>query len=123
VRADDTTPGAPPNIALSHVPAHVTRSNLLSHGVTFTESADERVVFDDGIWSSGQQLGYNSSHNYNILLKGKSFGLGRGPHNVTLKPKPQDVGTNQTFKMKLRVIATDVEGLRRSVTRTIQVSP
>jgi hypothetical protein len=123
VRGDDATPGARPNITLTHVPAHITRDNLLSHGVTFTESADERVVFDNGIWSSGQQLGYNSSHNYNILLKGKSFGLGRGPHNVTLKPRAQDIGTRQTFKMKLRVIATDAEGLRRSVTRTIQVSP
>lgn len=123
VRKNDVTPGHPPNIALANVPTHLTRAQLLNTGVRFTESADERVIFDNELRSSGFQLGFNQSHTYNIVLKANSFGFGRGPHNVTLKPKAQDIGTKQTFVVRLRVLATDAEGLRTRVRRNIQISP
>jgi hypothetical protein len=42
---------------------------------------------------------------------------------VLLKPGRRLIGTNRRFSVRLRVTATDAEGNRRLVTRTIRVVP
>ena len=111
------------DVTLNNVPTHITRAQLLSQGIKFKEVANEKVGFDDELRGSRAELGFGSTTKYNIVLKFKSFSFGAGPHNVTLKPHASDIGNRQSFKVKIRVVATDGSGNRRTTFRTVQVGP
>jgi hypothetical protein len=58
---------------------------------------------------------------YNLVLATKSYGLG-GARKLKLKPSKKLVGKAKKFTVRLRVVATDAAGNRRTVTKTIKIS-
>lgn len=59
---------------------------------------------------------------YNLELTGKKLGTGAGTRTLKLKPKSKLIGTpRKSFKVKLRVLATDPAGNDRTVTKIITI--
>lgn len=59
---------------------------------------------------------------YNLELIGKTLGFGTGQRTIKLKPKSALVGTpKKSFKVRLKVVATDAAGNDRTTTKTITV--
>ena len=60
---------------------------------------------------------------FNAALAKRTLGLAAGRRSVTLKPSRRVVGTpsKRSVKVRVRVVATDAAGNRRTATRTITV--
>ena len=59
----------------------------------------------------------------NVALAKRTLGLAAGSRSVTLKPSRRVAGTprKRSVKVRVRVVASDAAGNRRTVTRTITV--
>ena len=61
---------------------------------------------------------------YNLALAQKTLALGAGSRSVTLKAPRRLVGSpRRSFKVQVRVVATDAAGNRSTATRTVTVKP
>jgi Thrombospondin type 3 repeat/Bacterial TSP3 repeat len=58
---------------------------------------------------------------YNLVLASKSLGAGTGTRSVTLKPSKRVKYPERSFKVQLRVTATDSNGAQLTIKRTITV--
>jgi Big-like domain-containing protein/Calx-beta domain-containing protein len=114
----DTTP---PVVTLTNVPTEITRNALINQGIRFTETPNERARFANDLLMSRRGLGLGTSKKFNIVVASRNFPLGRA-RNVTLKPSASDIGTKKRFKVKIRVVATDAAGNRRTKIKTVQVT-
>jgi hypothetical protein len=89
-------------------------------GVTATLTPDESSSLAVDLLGSATRA--SIARSYNVTLASKSYGLG-GVRKLKLKPSKKLVGKAKKFTVRLRVVATDAAGNRRTVTKTIRVSP
>jgi hypothetical protein len=89
-------------------------------GVTATLTPSESSSLAIDLLASATRV--SLARSYNLTLASKSYGLG-GARKLKLKPSKTLVGKARRFTVRLRVTATDAAGNRRTVTKTIRVSP
>jgi 6-phosphogluconolactonase (cycloisomerase 2 family) len=111
-----------PAVTRSGIPTPMSRHDLVSAGITFSERANERVRWRNELLGRPRELGTGSSTSYSVVLDSDNFGFRfRPPRDVTLQA-PDSV-PHHTFHVKVRIMATDANGNVTVKTRTVTVSP
>jgi hypothetical protein len=106
-------------VTLSGAPSKTTLAKLLK-GFTLSLTPDEAVSFDVSLTGSQTKA---TPAAVRVALFEKSLGRSAAKRTVKVKPSKSSVGTpRKTFKLRLRVLATDRGGNRTTVDRTIKVS-
>jgi hypothetical protein len=129
---DDPPPPAPPppplpdrlapSLRLTGVPASIGRGALLSRGVKVAVTPSEPVALACVLLGTIAKAQLRAIDN--LTLARRTLPLRPGRRSVTLKPRRALVGrVTKTVKVRLRIVATDAAGNRRTVTRTIKVKP
>jgi len=113
---DDTAP----TITLRGVPRRLTRARFFN-GITARISSGEAVSL--GVALLGRARAVRIARVGDVVLAERSLGLSATERRVRLKPRRRLVGRAKRFTVRLRVIATDAAGNRRTVVRTIRVRP
>ena len=114
-----TTPGADttaPTIKIAGLKRKQTRKALLE-ALKFTVEPSETAKLSITLVGSKR----TKRPRYEVKLASKSFELG-GTRKVALKPKRARVSRARKFSVRLRIVATDAAGNKRTVTVSINVS-
>jgi hypothetical protein len=115
---DDDT--AAPTLRLSGVRSSM-RLKAFLKGVTVTVTPSEPVSVVGELQSTVKRA---VAAAYNLGIGTKRLALGAGMRSLTIKPKRSLVGhPRKTFKVRLRVTATDAAGNAKVTTKTISVKP
>ena len=109
-----------PRVTLSKVRARMTRSRL-AKGIRFRVTTNEAASLDAVLLGHAGQA--RISRAYNLTLAHRRSAAARGTRSLRLRPARSLLGTARRFTVRLRVLAVDVAGNRRTVSRTIRVRP
>jgi VCBS repeat-containing protein len=99
-------------IKLTNFPSEITLQRLVNKGIKFQEVANRGVRFDNTLFGSRRGLGFGTSTKFNVELASQEFPFGRATRRVTLKPDEDDIGFNSSFRLRVRIVATDRFGKR-----------
>jgi hypothetical protein len=116
------TPAAPdttaPTLKISGLKSKLKlKSFLKAVSATVTPSESSSLAVD--LLASARKASIAKA--YNLVLATKSYGRA-GKRKIKLKPSRKLVGKARKFTVRLRIVATDAAGNRRTVTKTIKVS-
>jgi hypothetical protein len=107
-----------PLVGLAGVPRTMGRSRFL-RGVRATVTTNETSSLQLQLLASARRA--TISRVNGLQLGRKSYARARGTRGVRVRPSKRLVGTARRFRVRLRVLAIDRAGNRRTVTRTIRV--
>jgi hypothetical protein len=119
-----TPPVTPPvdsaaaNLTLSRFAGRLTRRNFLK-GVSGRIASNEPVSLEVTLLGRARSAGLARAGD--VVLAERNFGMSPATRSVKLKPKRSLVGRRKRFTARVRVIATDVAGNRRTVTKSVSV--
>jgi 6-phosphogluconolactonase (cycloisomerase 2 family) len=120
---DQAPPESPLTVKLTGFPSQITRAKLLNKGVKFREVANRAVRFDNDLLGTPRGTGQGTSTKFSVELATQQFPFGPLPRNVTLRPSAADVGPKSTFRLRVRIVATDGAGNRVVRKKGIKVVP
>lgn len=114
---------APPTIALAGVRAKMSFAAFLK-GVTVKVTPSEAASVRGELLGAARRAGARELAAFTRVLARGSLPLGAGRRTLKLKPKKKKVGRPaKTFKVRLRITATDAAGNAGTATRAIKVKP
>lgn len=107
-------------VTLARAPRATTLAKLLK-GLSIALTPDEPASFDISLTGTTRKATLSSAR---VLLFETTLGSAAGTRTVKVKPSKSAVGRpRKTFKVALRVVATDRGGNRTTISRTIAVRP
>jgi Domain of unknown function (DUF4394) len=109
-----------PTIRLRGVPSRVTRARFFN-GITARISSGEAVRLEVALL--GRARAVRIVRVGDVVFAERSLRLSAATRRVKLKPRRRLVGRAKRFTVRLRVLATDAAGNRRTVVRKIRVRP
>jgi Calx-beta domain len=109
-----------PRVTLSKVRTTMPRSRF-AKGIRFRVKTNEAASLDARLLAHAGQA--RISRAYNLTLAHRRSAAARGTRALRLRPARSLLGTAARFTVRLRVLAVDVAGNRRTVSRTIRVRP
>lgn len=107
-----------PVITIAKTSSRTTRKKFFA-GIVSRISAGEPVSLEIALL--GKARSASVAKTTDVVLAEKNFALSSAARSVRLKPKRSLVGKRKNFSVRLRVIATDAAGNRRTKTKTIRV--
>jgi Domain of unknown function (DUF4394)/Thrombospondin type 3 repeat len=108
----------PPTITLSRTPRRITRKRFLA-GLSPRIAVGEASSLSVTLLGRARSAGLARAGD--LVLAERNLPLSPATRTVKLKPNRRLVGRGKAFKVRLRVIATDAAGNRRTTTRAIRV--
>ena len=109
---------AAPTITLSRTASRLTRRRFFA-GVASRISVGEASSLNVTLLGRARSAGL--ARPGDVVLAERNLGRSAAARSVKLKPNRRLVGRRKRFTVRLRVIATDAAGNRRTVTKTIRV--
>jgi len=109
-----------PTVTVSRAPRRLTRAKLLK-GVSARIATNEPARLEVALLGKASSAGLARAGD--VVLAERNFGLSAATRSVKLKPKRSLLGRRKRFSVRLRVVATDAAGNRRTTTKTIPVRP
>jgi Domain of unknown function (DUF4394) len=95
---------------------------LLKSGIKVTIAPNEPARLELALLGTVTRANLRAS--FNLTLASRTLALAGGARSVRLKPSRKLVGKpRKAFKLRVRVIASDAAGNRRTLTKTITVKP
>jgi hypothetical protein len=95
---------------------------LLKSGIKVTIAPNEPARLELALLGTVTRANLRAS--FNLTLASRTLTLGGGARSVRLKPSRKLVGKpRKAFKVRVRVVASDAAGNRRTLTKTITVKP
>ena len=123
---DDATPAprdtVAPRVAFASAPRTIGISRLRTTGLVLKVRPSEAASLVVVLEVSARRL--LLANGFNLTLVSKSFGRSAAQRTVKLKPAKALVGLpTRRFTVRIRIVATDAAGNRRTVTRNVTVTP
>lgn len=109
-----------PTVRVRGVPRRLSRRRFLN-GISARISSGEAVRLQVALLARARAV--RIARVGDVVLAERSRGLSAAARRVRLKPRRRLVGRARRFTVRLRVIATDAAGNRRTVVRRIRVRP
>jgi hypothetical protein len=109
----------PPALTVTGVPQRIRLERLLADGLSFRESANERVAFTDGLLMRAHEGLVGSG--FDPIVARCALPLGAPHRQVTLMPSRKLLGRARRLRLALVLTATDAGGNYTTTTRTIDV--
>ena len=110
---------ARPRVALRGVELTMRRARFL-RGLKLRVRTNEAASLDGRLLASARGA-VISRLAFNLELAHRHFAAARGTRTIRLKPSRSLIGRARRFTVRLRLVATDRAGNRRTVSRTIRV--
>jgi Domain of unknown function (DUF4394)/Calx-beta domain len=125
---DDRAPAPPggtvdrtrPGVKVAGVPKRMRRKAFLK-GLRVRVTVDEPATLELTLDAKARRVVLARAAAFNLTLAHASRRLGTGTRRIKLKPARKLVGKARRFRARVKVVATDAAGNRRTVTRTLRV--
>ena len=119
--AAPTTDTTAPSVTFRGLPPKITRAALLKRGLRFTVTASEASALEADLLVNARSA-VIAAASPNLSVARQTLRRAAGTRKLTLKPSRRLLGRAKRFTLTVRVVATDVAGNRRTVTRSVKVS-